>query len=148
MNIILKEDIKGLGFKNDEVKVKNGFGRNYLIPRKLAVIANLSNRKMRDEDMRQASHKQEQLKVTAEELKTALEKLTLKISAKVGDSGKIFGSITVLQVSDLLKEKGYAVDRKRISFSKPVREVGEHIAEVALHREVTAELVVKVVGEE
>ncbi len=147
MEIILKEDIKSLGYKNDIVKVKDGYGRNYLIPQKLAVLATESNKKVVAENVKQAAHKAEKLKTEAQNLAAKLEGLVVSISTKVGDSGKIFGAITSLQVSDALKAKGFAVDRKRISFKVDIKEVGEYAVNIDLHKEVKQTITVSVVAE-
>src|SRR5688500_16162117 len=114
MEVILKEDINGLGYKNDIVNVKSGYGRNYLIPQGFAVIANTSNKKVVTENIKQASHKAEKIKTAASALAEAIGNSKLEIKAKVGESGKIFGKVTTLQISDALKAKGYDVDRKKI----------------------------------
>lgn len=146
MEVILKDDIKGLGYKNDTVNVKPGYGRNYLIPRGYAIIANSSNKKSVNEDIRQAAHKAEKLKKDAVAISEKIANLSLVIPAKVGESGKIFGAVTVLQLSDSLKEKGVDVDRKKISFNSEVKEVGEYTAQVDLHKEVKVELKFAVVA--
>ena len=145
MEVILKQDIPSLGYKNDIVIVKNGYGRNYLIPQGYAVLATSSNRKVLAENLKQAAHKAAKLKDDAEATAKGVEGLNLEITAKIGDSGKIFGAITTLMVSDLLKEKGFSVDRKQISFPVAPKEAGEFTAELALHKEVTAEVTFKVV---
>ncbi len=147
MEIILKEDIKGLGFKNDTVTVKPGYGRNYLIPQGMAIIASKSNKKMIEENIRQASHKAEKLKKDAEEIAKNLEDLTINLNTKAGESGKIFGAITALQVADALKEKGFDIDRKKISFNSAIKEIGEHTATILLHKEVQPEIKLNVVAE-
>lgn len=147
MEVILKEDIKGLGYKNDLVKVKPGHGRNYLIPRGLAIIASDSNKKVLAENIKQAAHKAEKLKKDAQALAEKIGSVVLDIAAKVGESGKIFGAVTSLQISDALKDKGFAVDRKKISFKGEVKEVGEYIAVLDLHKEVKHEVKFKVRGE-
>lgn len=146
MEVILKEDIKGLGYKNDIVKVKPGYGRNFLIPRGFAIIANQSNKKSVSENIRQAAHKAEKLIKDAQALADKINGITLTIPAKVGESGKIFGAVTVLQIADSLKEKGVEVDRKKISFNSDVKEVGDYSAQVDLHKEVKAELKFSVVA--
>lgn len=147
MEIILKEDIKGLGYKNDLVDVKPGYGRNFLIPRGFAIIANASNKKVMAENVKQASHKAEKLKQDAQNIADGIGDLVLEIRAKVGESGKIFGAVTTLQISDALKEKGFDVDRKQISFNSDVKSVGEYTAELDLHREVKHDVNFKVVAE-
>ncbi len=146
MEVILKQDIQGLGYKNDTVSVKPGYGRNYLIPQGFAIIANNSNRKMINENIKQAAHKAEKLKKDAEDIAKALGTLTLEIGTKAGESGKIFGAITTLQVADALKAKGFDIDRKKISFN-PIKELGDYKAIVDLHREVQHEIAIKVVAE-
>ncbi|MFA0960791.1 50S ribosomal protein L9 [Roseivirga sp. BDSF3-8] len=148
MEVILKEDISGLGYKHDIVEVKPGYGRNYLIPRGMAVIANKSNKKLAEENARQMSHKAEKLKQDAEAVAEKLEKLELEMKAKVGESGKIFGAVTTLQISDSLKDKGFDIDRKQITFNSEVKSVGEYTATVDLHREVKPEVKFKVVADQ
>ena len=147
MDIILKEDIKGLGYKNDIVTVKPGYGRNYLIPQGMAILANKSNVKMTEENVRQAAHKAEKVKKDAEALSQNIGELVLDISTKAGESGKIFGAITALQVSDALQAKGFEVDRKRIDFSGNIKEIGEHVVTLNLHKEVHHEIKLNVIAE-
>lgn len=147
MEVILTQDITGLGYKNDTVKVKPGYGRNYLIPRGLAIIANTSNQAMIDENIRQAAHKAEKVKKDAEAVAENIGDLTLELGAKVGESGKIFGAITTLQLSDALREKGFDIDRKKISFNQDIKEVGDYVAILDLHKEVKKEVPFKVVAE-
>jgi len=147
MEVILKQDIQGLGYKNDVVKVKAGYGRNYLIPQGFAIVANASNLKMIEENIRQAAHKAEKIKNDATDLADAIGDAVLEIGAKVGESGKIFGAITTLQISDALKEKGFEIDRKKISFKSEVKAVGDYVAILDLHKEVKKEVNFKVVSE-
>lgn len=115
MEVILRTDIKGLGYKNDTVAVKPGYGRNYLIPQGFAIIASESNKKMIAENIKQAAHKAEKIKADAETLAAAIGDAHLEIKAKVGESGKIFGAVTTLQISDALKALGHDVeDRKSV----------------------------------
>jgi large subunit ribosomal protein L9 len=146
MEVILKEDIKGVGYKNDTVIVKPGHGRNFLIPRGLAIVATASNKKVVAENIKQAAHKAEKLKKDAESIAEKIGSEILEIKAKVGESGKIFGAITALQISDALKEKGLTIDRKRITFKTEVKEVGEYTALLDLHKEVKKEVKFKVVA--
>jgi large subunit ribosomal protein L9 len=146
MEVLLKEDIKGLGYKNDLVKVRPGYGRNFLIPRGLAVMATESNKKLIAENVKQAAHKAEKLKKDAEAIAEKIGNVVLEIKAKVGESGKIFGAITSLQISDALKDKGFPVDRKKISFKGEVKEVGEYTAILDLHKEVKKDIKFKVVA--
>lgn len=145
MEIILKDDIKGLGYKDDIVTVKPGYGRNYLIPQGLAVIASPSNKKMAEENARQAAHKAEKVKNDAQAIADKMGDLTLEIPAKAGESGKIFGAVTTLQVADSLKERGFEVDRRKIYFNQDIKNLGEYTAEIDLHKEVKKEITIKVV---
>jgi large subunit ribosomal protein L9 len=146
MEVILKDDVKGLGYKNDTVKVKAGYGRNYLIPQGMAILANDSNRKKIAENIRQAAHKAEKLKMDATALVEKLGDLTLEIKTKAGESGKIFGSVTAIQIADALKAKGFDIDRKKISVDN-IKEIGEHKAVIDLHKEVHHTITLNVVAE-
>jgi large subunit ribosomal protein L9 len=147
MDVILKTDIKGLGYKNDLVEVKPGHGRNYLIPQGFAVLATASNKRVLEENIKQAAHKAEKIKTSAEALAEKISSTTLEIKAKIGDSGKIFGKVTTLQISDALADKGIDVDRKKISINQPVSTAGEFEAEIDLHREVKTTVKFMVVAE-
>jgi large subunit ribosomal protein L9 len=147
MEIILKTDIKGLGYKNDLVSVKPGYGRNYLIPQGFAVLATGSNKKILAENIKQAAHKAEKIKTEAENIAAKLAETTLEIKAKIGDSGKIFGKVTTLQISDALATKGFEIDRKKIAITVPVEGAGEFTADIDLHREVKTQVKYVVVGE-
>ncbi|MGM0945058.1 MAG: 50S ribosomal protein L9 [Bacteroidota bacterium] len=147
MEIILKTDIKGLGYKNDMVDVKPGYGRNYLIPQGFAVLATSSNKKVLAENIKQAAHKAEKIKTEAENIAAKLEEVTLEIKAKIGESGKIFGKVTTLQISDALAAQGFEIDRKKIAINIPVDGAGEFQAEVDLHREVKTHVKFVVVAE-
>ena len=145
MDIILKDDIKGLGYKDDIVSVKPGYGRNYLIPQGLAVIASSSNRKMAEENTRQASHKAEKIKSDAQAIADKMGDMVLEIPAKAGESGKIFGAVTTLQVAEELKEKGFEIERRKIDFNQDIKNLGEYTAEIDLHKEVKKEITINVV---
>ncbi len=147
MEIILKKDIKGLGFKNDVISVKPGYGRNYLIPQGFAIIANETNKKILAENLKQAAHKAEKVKAEAEDKAAKIASASIKIATKVGETGRIFGAITTLQLADALKDLGIDIDRKQISFNSDVKEVGSYTAGVALHKEVSAEVTFEVVAE-
>jgi large subunit ribosomal protein L9 len=147
MEIILKTDIKGLGYKNDLVAVKPGYGRNYLIPQGFAVLATGSNKKIHAENIKQAAHKAEKIKTEAQNIAEKLEALTLEIKAKIGESGKIFGKVTTLQIADALASQGIDIDRKKISINTPVDGAGEFLAEVDLHREVKTNVKFNVSGD-
>ena len=147
MEVILREDIHGLGYKNDTVNVKPGYGRNFLIPKGMAIIASDSNKKMIGENIRQAAHKAEKAKKDAEALAKSIGELTIEIKTKAGESGKIFGAITPIQVAEALVAHGHNVDRKRISFEQKIKEVGEYTTLLNLHKEVHHQIQVKVVTE-
>ncbi len=147
MEIILKTDIKGLGYKNDLVSVKPGYGRNYLIPQGFAVLATGSNKKILAENIKQAAHKAEKIKTEAENTAARIAETTLEIKAKIGDTGKIFGKVTTLQISDALATKGFEIDRKKIAITVPVEGAGEFTADIDLHREVKTQVKFFVVGE-
>ena len=147
MEIILKTDIKGIVYKNDLVEVKPGYGRNYLIPQGFAVLATDSNKKILAENIKQAAHKAEKIKTEAENIAARLAEVTLEIKAKIGDSGKIFGKVTTLQISDALATQGFDIDRKKIAITVPVEGAGEFTADVDLHREVKTKVKFVVVGE-
>ncbi len=145
MEVILTEDIQGLGYKYDFVKVKSGYARNYLIPKGYAMLANTSNKKMIEENVRQAAHKAEKVKQDAQAIADAIGAIVIDIPAKLGESGKIFGAVTTLQISDALKDKNIDVDRKKISFKSEVKTAGEFVAIIDLHKEVKHELTFNVV---
>ncbi len=147
MEVILKEDMQGLGYKNDAVAVKSGYARNFLIPKGFAMIATSSNKKMVAENVKQAAHKAEKVKQDAQAIADAIGGTVLKISAKVGENGRIFGAVTTLQISDALKAKGIEVDRKRIAFKDQIKTIGEYIAVVNLHKEVQHDVKFEVVAE-
>jgi large subunit ribosomal protein L9 len=147
MEIILKTDIAGLGYKNDIVAVKAGYGRNYLIPQGFAIMATPSNRKVVAENIKQAAHKVEKVRQDAFDLATAIGEMALTIPAKTGDSGKIFGRVTSLQISEMLKEKGFDIDRKKISFDTEVKTIGDYAATLDLHKEVKHKIAFSVVSE-
>jgi large subunit ribosomal protein L9 len=146
MEIILKEDIAGLGYKNDIVDVKPGYGRNYLIPRGLAVAATESNKKIIAENIRQAAHKAEKIKREAQELADRIGDMVIQIVTKAGESGKIFGAVTTNQLSEALKEKGFDIDRKKIVFKSEIKMLGQYTAIIDLHKEVKKEVAVEVVA--
>ena len=148
MEIILKQDFPGLGHKDDIVKVKDGYGRNYLIPKGYAILATESARKIHSENLKQRAHKESKIREEAEEYAEKLNKLELVIGAKTSSAGKIFGSVNTIQIAEALKEKGFDIDRKDISLpGDQVKEVGKYVASVKLHRDVKAEINFEVVAE-
>lgn len=147
MQVILKEDILNLGFKGDVVSVKKGYGRNYLIPQGKAVIASESALKMLAEDNRQRAEKLAKLKADAEALATSLNGVSISIATKASETGKVFGSVTSVQIADTLAEKGFTVDRRLIALKEPLKELGAHKVVIKLYKEVSAEIEVVVVAE-
>ncbi|MBX2945021.1 MAG: 50S ribosomal protein L9 [Cyclobacteriaceae bacterium] len=147
MEVILKQDVQGLGYKNDTVKVKAGYGRNFLIPNGLALIANDSNKRQVAENIRQMAHKAAKLKQDAEALAAKIGDLTIELKTKAGESGKIFGAVTAVQVADILKAKGFEVDRKKVHFKEQPKQLGSYTATLDLHKEVKHELKINVVAE-
>ena len=147
MEVILKQDVTGLGYKNDTVKVKAGYGNNYLIPNGFALIANDSNKRLIAENVRQASHKAAKIKQDAEALAAKVGDLVIEIRTKAGESGKIFGAVTALQIADALKASGFDVDRKKVHLKEIPKQIGTYTATLDLHKEVKHEIQVKVVAE-
>lgn len=148
MKIILKEDISNLGYKDDVVEVKSGYGRNYLIPQGKAVIASPSALKQLAETLKQRAHKLAKIKADAEAKAASLEGVALTITAKVSATGTIFGSVNNIQIADALAKLGHEVDRKIISIKETVKEIGTYKATVKLHKEVSVEIPFEVVAEE
>ena len=148
MEIILKEDIANLGYKNDIVTVTSGYGRNYLIPTGKAVIASPAAKKMLAEELKQRAHKLEKIKKDAEALAAQLEGVSLKIATKVSSTGTIFGSVGSIQIAEELEKLGHKIDRKIIFVKDAVKEVGSYKATVRLHKEVSVEIPFEVVAEE
>ena len=147
MKLILTEDVSGLGYKDDVVEVKSGYGRNYLIPTGKAVIASPSALKVLAENQRQRAHKLAKIKADAEALAAQLSGLELTIGAKTSATGTIFGSVNSIQIAEALEKLGHNVDRKLIDIKEPVKEVGKYNATVRLHKEVTVEIPFEVVAE-
>lgn len=148
MEIILKQDVKNLGAKDQMIKVKNGYANNFLFPKRLAIPATDSNKKMLAETMRQRAGKTERDKQEALKRADVLKNTVLKIPVLVGEENKIFGSVTTLQISDILKEKGYEIDRRKISLSEEIKTLGTYSAKVELFPEVTLDVKIEVVKKE
>ena len=148
MEIILKEDVINLGYKGDILKVKDGYGRNFLIPTKKAILATTSAKKMLAEDLKQRAHKLEKIKKDAEALAAKLEGVSLTIATKVSSTGTIFGSVGNIQIAEELAKLGHNIDRKIIVVKDAVKEVGHYKAIVKLHKEVSVEIPFEVVAEE
>jgi len=147
MEVILKQDVKNLGDKDDVVTVKPGYGRNYLLPKGYAILATVSARKVLAENLKQAQFKQEKIRKDADDIATRLEGVKLTIGAKAGESGKIFGAINTIQLADALKKEGFDVDRRKITFDSEPKFVGEYTANVNLHKEVKVKVPFEVVAE-
>lgn len=147
MEIILKDDVKGLGYKNDQVTVKSGYGRNYLLPQGLAMLADKTNKKIVAENVRQAAHKAEKVKGDAQAIADQIGDMVVDLPAKVGETGKIFGRVTTLQLAEALKAKGVDVDRKRLSFDQEPSTAGDYTATASLHKEVKHTIHFRVVAE-
>ncbi|MBK6399021.1 MAG: 50S ribosomal protein L9 [Bacteroidetes bacterium] len=148
MDIILKQDLDNLGYADEIVKVRPGYARNFLIPNGLAIIANEENRKVLAETMKQRAHKAQKIKGGAEEQAKKLEAMVIKIGAKVGESGKIYGSVNALQLADALSKLGVEVDRKKIHLdSDHIKTLGTYTAMVNLHKDVKAKVNFEVVAE-
>ena len=148
MEIILKEDVLNLGYKNDIVTVKSGYGRNYLIPTGKAVIASPAAKKMLAEELKQRAHKLEKIKKDAEAVAESLQGISLTIPTKVSATGVIYGSVGNIQIADELAKLGHNIDRKIIVVKDAVKEVGHYKAIVKLHKEVSVEIPFEVVAEE
>ena len=148
MELILKEDVVNLGYKNDIVDVKSGYGRNYLIPTGKAVIASPAAKKMLAEELKQRAHKLEKIKKDAEAVAESLKNVSLKIATKVSATGAIYGSVNNIQIAEELAKLGHNIDRKIIVVKDTVKEVGQYKAIIKLHKEVSVEIPFEVVAEE
>ena len=148
MEIILKKNVDKLGYKDDVVTVKPGYGRNFLIPQGYAILATESAKKAHVENMKQKSHKNEKIKEDANAIAVKLEGLTVKVVAKVGENGKIFGSVNTVVLSEALKSAGVDIDRKSLQIiEEPIKETGTYNASANLHKEVKQDFKFEVVGE-
>jgi len=147
MQVILKEDVANLGYKDDIVTVKDGYGRNFLIPQGKAVIASESAKKVLAENLRQRAHKIAKIKEDAQALAATLEGVSLTIGAKTSSNGTIFGSVTNIQVAEALVKLGHEIDRKVIYIKEAVKEIGRYKAVLKLHKEVSVEIPFEVVSE-
>lgn len=147
MEVILKTDVAGLGYKNDVVKVKPGYANNYLIPSGVASVATDSNKRMVAENIRQMAHKAAKLKQDADALAQNIGDLTLTIGTKAGETGRIFGAVTAIQVADALKAKGFDVDRRKVVLKESPKQLGNYTVMLDLHKEVKHEIKISVVAE-
>ena len=147
MEVILKEDVVNLGHRGDVVKVADGYGRNFLLPRKLALQATLANKAVIEQMKSSAARRSASEKAQAEELVTKLEPLVLSFTRKSGEAGHLFGSVTSADIAGDLAAKGFEVDRRKIQLDEPLKSLGDFSVAIKLHREVTAHVKVKVLGE-
>lgn len=148
MEVILKKNVDNLGYANEMVTVKPGYGRNFLIPQGYAILATVSAKKAHAEIMKQKSHKDSKVLAEAQALGTKIEATSVKIVTKAGEKGKIFGSVNTIQLSEALKVEGIIVDRKSLKIKdEPIREIGSYEATANLHKEVKATFTFEVVGE-
>lgn len=148
MEVILKQDVKNLGYKDEVVKVRPGYGRNYLIPKNLAEMATPTSKKVLAETVKQRAFKEQKIKAAAETTAAKLKDMIVKVGAKVGESGKIFGSVTTVQVADAIKKLGYEVDRKNITLNEEsIKTVGTYTADIRFHKEVNGTITFEVVQE-
>lgn len=147
MKIILKEDVTNLGYKDDVVEVKDGYGRNFLIPTGKAVVATPSALKQLAENQRQRQHKLAKIKADAEALAATLQGIELTIGAKVSSTGTVFGSVNAIKIAEALEKLGHNIDRKLIALKDAVKEVGKYTATIKLHKEVAVEIPFEVIAE-
>ncbi len=147
MKVILREDIQGLGRSGEMVEVREGYGRNFLLPRKAAVLANERNLKQLEHDKRVISARQAKLKAAAGDVAAVLNKTDVKIARKVGEQDKLFGSVTALDIAEVLNAKGVKIDRRAIALAEPIRTVGTFEVDVKLHHDVVGKVKVEVVPE-
>ena len=147
MEVILKEDVANLGHRGDVVKVADGYGRNFLLPRKLALQATLANKAVIEQMKAAATRRSAEEKVQAQELVTKLEPVTLSFTRKSGENGQLFGSVTTADIAGELATKGFEIDRRKIQLSEPIKSLGNFTVSVKLHREVTAHVGVHVLAD-
>ncbi|MGF1534660.1 MAG: 50S ribosomal protein L9 [Bernardetiaceae bacterium] len=147
MEIILKQDIERLGYQHDIVDVKPGYARNYLIPKGMAILATTANKKMVTETLRQQSQKIAKIRAEAEAIAERMGELTIQIKTKAGESGKIFGSVTPLQIADALHEKGFEIERKKIKITDEIKMLGTYTATIVLHKDIKHEITLEVIEE-
>ena len=149
MEVILKQDVLNLGYTNEKVNVKPGYGRNYLIPQGFAIMATEQNKKILAENLKQKAHKEAKIKMTAEDLAKQLQNITVKIGAKAAETGRIFGSVNAIQISQALKDQfNFDVDRKKIHVDhEHIKELGSYKAKINLHKEIQVEINFEVFAE-
>ena len=148
MKLLLKEDVNGLGFCGDEVEVKDGYGRNFLIPKGKALLATPNNLKAFNHQKRVVQSKVKKVIATVQAIADEIAKVTCTVKKKIGDTGKMFGSVTAQDIADLLKVQGVDIDRRKIQITEPIKKAGEYKIPVKLHSEVTAEIKLVVEAEQ
>lgn len=146
MEVILIKDVPGLGFQDEKVIVKDGYGRNYLIPQGLCVLANKSNSKILEEKLKQTVKKQEEVLKTAQKIAKKIGDLVLEIKLKSGSEDKVFGSVTTSHIAKMLDEKGFEIDKRNITLSSKVNSTGEYTIFIKLHKDITHEIILNVTG--
>ena len=147
MKVILKDDVKNVGNMGDIVKVADGYARNYLVPRGLAVEASTKNIKSIEHEKRIIQEKAKKIKSSAQDLSDRISKVTLVMKATAGEEGKLFGSVTTMDIAEALKKEGFEIDKKKISLDEPIKRLGEHTVNVKIHPEITTNVTVQVVQE-
>ena len=148
MKLLLKEDVDGLGFCGDEVEVKDGYGRNFLIPKGKALLATPNNLKAFNHQKRVVQSKVKKVIATVQAIADEIAKVTCTVKKKIGDTGKMFGSVTAQEIADLLKVQGVDIDRRKIQITEPIKKAGEYKIPIKLHTEVTAEIKLVVEAEQ
>ena len=146
MEVILIKDVPGLGFQDEKVIVKDGYGRNYLIPQGLCVLANKSNSKILEEKLKQTVKKQEEVLKSAQKIAKKIGDLVLEIKLKSGSEDKVFGSVTTPHIAKMLNEKGFEIDKRNITLSSKVNSTGEYTIFIKLHKDITHEITLNVTG--
>ena len=146
MKLILIKDVPGLGFQDEKVDVKDGYGRNFLIPKGLGVLANRSNSRVLEEKLKQTVKKQEEILKSAEKIANKIGDLNLEIKLKSGADDKVFGSVTTAQITKILSEKGFEIDKRNVTLSSKVNSTGEYTVFLKLHKDVTHEIILNVTG--
>jgi large subunit ribosomal protein L9 len=147
MKVILKEDVKNVGKMGQIVDVADGYARNYLVPRELAVEANIKNIRSLEHEKRIIQEKAKKIKNSAQDLAHKISTITLMIKAKVGEEGKLFGSVTTMDIAELLKNEGIEIDKKKISLDEPIKRLGSYSVNVKLHPEILTQVNIQVVQE-
>jgi len=147
MELILREDVENLGARGELIKVADGFARNYLLPKRLAVLASESNKKIVEQERQAHLRKDAKLQTEAQDLARMLEAVNIVIAQKAGEEGQLFGSVTAKDIADALEKQNFTIDRRKIQLDQPIRQIGDHKVPVKLHRDVTVDLPVQVVAE-